>query len=97
MLKALRTAGLLAWTSCILTLVYQSINWALTASWPSLSVLSVIYEVFGWNMTTPIQALSFEYMIKVLYVLTTTELALALWWLGVICFGCAMLWRIFFK
>lgn len=97
MLKTLRKIGIMAWLGCIATLLYQTTTWALTASWPSLSLLKVTYGLFGWDMTTPMHSLPAEYVMKILYVLTTTELALALWWLGAASFILAMLWRIFMK
>lgn len=97
MLKALRNFGITAWIGCILVLGYQMFSWLLTASWPSLTLFGVFYDVFGWDMTSLLRSLSLEYVMKAFYVLTTTEFSLALWWLGVAFFLLAMLWRIFKK
>lgn len=97
MLKTLRTFGILCWTGCLVTLMYQAATWLLTASWPRLTLLEIIYDLVGWNGATSFRSLPLEYALKALYVLTTTELSLALWWLGVASFVLAMAWRIFQK
>lgn len=90
MLKSLRTLGITFWTACLLTISFQAATWLVTASWPSLTLL----RVFGWDTATSARSISFEYMLKALYVFATTELALAFWWLGVACFVLAAAWRI---
>lgn len=96
MLKALRTLGIAAWVGCIMTLTGQAVTWVFTGAWPPLTLLDVA-DTLDVSVGSPLRSLPMEYMIKGFYVLTTTELSLSLWWLGVLCFALAMIWRVFTK
>lgn len=95
--KALKNLGLFAWAGCLFTLIIQGLAWAITGSAPSFSLLSIVSALFSWDLTSLVRSLPLEYAVKTAYVLATTELALALWWLGVACFGLALLWNVFRK
>tara|TARA_B100000683_G_scaffold277306_1_gene335089 strand:- start:2038 stop:2364 length:327 start_codon:yes stop_codon:yes gene_type:complete len=96
MLATLRTLGIGAWLACILTLVYQGLSWALNASWPSLTLMSVSNNLLGFDLLSILQNLPVDLAVKTIYILSTTELSIALWWLGVFFFGTALGWKVVF-
>lgn len=96
MLATMRTLGISAWLACIFTLVYQCLSWALNASWPSLTLMSVSNKFFGLDMLSILKNLPVDIAVKSIYVLATTELSIALWWFGVFCFGTALGWKVIF-
>lgn len=88
-----KNLGIISWAGCLLTLAYQAAVWVLTAAWPSVTLLDVAGRL-GLGTTDLFTALPFEYLLKLLYVLCTTQLALGLWWLGLAFFLLSMLRRI---
>lgn len=96
MYKVLRTLGLTVWVGCILCLAYQCMTWVFTASWPGLTLIGVFYDLLGLDLASLINSLPFEVAIKTTYLLATTELAIALWWMGAILFASAFATKIIF-
>jgi len=82
-----KTLGFLSWVGCLLTLAYQAGSWVLFKAWPSVTLLDILETFFGIDILTLIQHLSFEIAFKAIYVCFTTELAVFLWWTGVVMFG----------
>lgn len=96
MTSALKSLGILFWASCLLTLLYQSATWIVTASWPSLSLMGVSTELMGLDVASAIASLPLDMAVKTAYILFTTELAVALWWAGLLCFAATMTIKILF-
>ncbi|WP_319467215.1 potassium:proton antiporter [uncultured Pseudodesulfovibrio sp.] len=91
-----KSSGLISWIACLLTLAYQGISWVLTASWPTITMMDTLSRI-GIDLTSLIQSLPLEYAVKAAYVLSTTELAIALWWLGATFFALALVNKVVFK
>ena len=83
----LKLFGILAWGGCLVTLVYQGIYWVIQNSWPSLTLLDILRNLFGLDLLTAVGKLPLDVAAKALYVAFTTELSLFLWWTGVAMFG----------
>ncbi|QGY40987.1 potassium:proton antiporter [Pseudodesulfovibrio cashew] len=96
MLRIMRALGLLAWIGCVVTLIYQTLVWVVTASWPALTLLSLAYDVLGLELASAIQSLPLDVAIKCLYVLATTELAITLWLTGALFFALAAISKVVF-
>lgn len=93
----LKSLGLIAWAACLLTLVYQSLVWAFSASWPSLTLMSVSNSLLGIDMVSLADTLPLDLAVKASYLLFTTELAVALWWTGVFFFAATLVSKLLFK
>ena len=91
MLASLRILGIVAWIGCLLSLAYQSLTWIVTATWPTMSLLSIFYDLLGMDLAAVIRSLPLDIGVKTLYVLATTELVITLWWAGVVLFILAVL------
>lgn len=78
----LKNMGIAAWVGCILVIVYQAVTWFFTANWPSITLLDGLNRL-GFEMTAHLDTLPADVTLKAAYVLVTTELSVALWWLGV--------------
>jgi hypothetical protein len=89
------TLGVLAWSACILVLGYQAAMWAATAAWPSVTLMDISGRL-NIDLLTLIRSLPLEFALKSLYVLATTELALALWWTGVAFFALTFINKVIF-
>lgn len=79
----LKHSGALCWIGCLLTLGYQGLMWLIHGTWPSLTLMDALRNLNGSDLASIMSHLSFGLAIKITYVALTTELALALWWLGV--------------
>ncbi|MGL1862130.1 MAG: potassium:proton antiporter [Pseudodesulfovibrio sp.] len=95
--KILRALGIGSWIACILVLAYQSLNWVLNASWPALTMMDASQALLGIDLVSLINSLPFEFAIKTTYILVTTELSIALWWIGVVFFGLTFVSKIMFS
>ncbi|WP_419788101.1 potassium:proton antiporter [Pseudodesulfovibrio sp.] len=89
----LKYLGMISWAGCLITLVYQAVTWIITASWPSVTLLDTAHRV-GIDLTDFVTTLPVDILLKLAYVLLTTQLSLALWWLGLAFFLMAMAQRI---
>lgn len=92
MFKLLKSLGIGAWCLCLLILIYQGLTWVFTAHWPSITLLDASDQAHI-TISTILQNLPLEYGLKLTYVLTTTELSIALWWTGVFFFLAALVYR----
>lgn len=90
----LRLLGITAWIGCVLTLIYQSLTWVFTASWPSVTLSDALNVIPGVDLFTPTETLPLEYAMKVTYVMLTTQLSIALWWTGAALFGLTLGWKV---
>lgn len=97
MTSILRTLGLSAWVGCALVLAYQAIVWVLSASWPTPTLLDVFSGVFGLDLTSIINNLPLDIAARAIYLLITTELAIAMWWLGAFFFVLTFVCTLIFK
>ncbi len=86
----LKTLGIVTWTGCVITLLYQSVVWILTATWPSITLMTILSDILGIDIIDLFQHCSISLAIKLTYFLTTTELAITLWWAGVLLFAAAV-------
>lgn len=82
MYAILRALGIMSWTGCILTLLYQAVTWVFTAKWPSVSAMDAIDSLLDIDMGVLISNLPFSTAFKATYILTVTELSLFLWYAG---------------
>lgn len=85
--RMLKSLGILTWGGCLLTLAWQGVTWAVTGSWPSLTLMDVFGRLFGLDLLTLARSLPLDIAAKAAYVLFTTQLTLFLWWTGVALFG----------
>jgi hypothetical protein len=90
-----KTLGIITWSACILVLGYQSVTWVVTASWPSVTLMDTGARL-GLDLLTLARSLPLEFAIKGAYVLVTTELSVALWWVGAAFFALAFLHAMLF-
>jgi hypothetical protein len=92
----LKNLGIASWIGCILVIVFQAATWFFTASWPSVTLMDGLTRL-GWNPLDNINTLSMDLTVKTAYVLLTTQLSVALWWLGAGLIGLAVIVRILFR
>ncbi len=92
----LRALGFFSWLGCIFVLIYQMGYWVLKASWPTLTLLDGTQNILGIDLAALIQNLPLEYGFKASYLFITTELSVALWWMGVFFFGATLINKIIF-
>jgi len=85
--------GILAWVGCLLTLGYQAATWVVTATWPQVTLMNAVNRI-GIDLTSFVSTVPVDVLLKAAYVLLTTELSLALWWIGLAFFLLAMAQRI---
>ncbi|EGB13898.1 hypothetical protein DND132_0683 [Pseudodesulfovibrio mercurii] len=83
----LKTLGMIAWIGCLMTLAWQGAAWAVTGSWPSITLMTVLGKLLGMDLLTLAGNLPLDVAAKAAYVLVTTEVAVFLWWSGVALFG----------
>ena len=72
-----------SWSVCLLVLAYQGLIRLLQGSWSTLTLFDVTSRFLSLDILDLGQHLPFEWGLKLAYVLMTTELSLALWWVGV--------------
>ena len=92
----LKNLGIASWIGCILVIIFQAATWFFTASWPSITLMDGLTRL-GWNPVNDIDTLPVDLTMKVAYVLLTTQLSAALWWLGAGLIGLAVIVRILFR
>lgn len=72
-----------SWIACLGVLAYQGLLWLFTGSWPYLSLADMVTRFSGFDILDVASRFPLEWGIKLTYLLATTELSLALWWMGV--------------
>lgn len=92
----LKNFGIASWIGCILVIAFQAATWVFTASWPSITLMDALNRL-GINSTDFIETLPLEFTIKAAYVLFTTQLSVAFWWIGASLFILAFASKILFK
>jgi hypothetical protein len=90
-----KALGIVAWSACILVLGYQAAAWAITASWPSVTLMDVGGRM-GIDFLALVRSLPLEFALKGAYVLVTTQLPVALWWAGAVFFALTFLTSMLF-
>ena len=92
----LKNLGIAAWIGCIMVIAFQAATWFFTASWPSVTLMDGLTRL-GWNPFGYVDTLPVDLTMKALYVLLTTQLSVALWWLGAGLIVLAVAVRILFR
>nr|WP_321257457.1 potassium:proton antiporter [uncultured Pseudodesulfovibrio sp.] len=93
----LKNMGILAWIGCLITLAYQSVSWAISAVWPSVTLLDVLRSFFGLDLLSFVTNLPLDMAAKAVYICFTTQLTLFFWWMGVALFVTQLLTQIFIR
>ncbi|MGE4192381.1 MAG: potassium:proton antiporter [Pseudodesulfovibrio sp.] len=65
-----------------MTLAFQGVSWAVTGSWPPITLMTALGRLFGLDLLDIGSTLPLDLAAKATYVLMTTELSLFLWWTG---------------
>ena len=92
----LKNLAIASWIGCILVIAFQAATWFFTASWPSITLIDGLTRL-GWDPFDNIDTLPVDLTMKAAYVLLTTQLSVALWWLGAGLIGLAVAVRILFR
>jgi len=82
------------WIGCLMVLAWQG-GCHLLGLDSSLTIADAVQSFIGMGDLTLLQHFSLEWAAKLSYVLLTTQLALALWWIGVFFCMTGALLRIF--
>ena len=78
----LKSLAFIVWSLCIVVLLQQMYVWLRIDAWHSLTLMDAMQNLFGWDVLSMASRLPLDLAVKGAYLLFTTGLAQALWWMG---------------